>query len=83
VVQLESVKELVKDRTVSFCYYRDGELWYRVDPVGEEVPFFFPVATSDTGTAMFKATDRAILFMRYIRKQHEFLESIYAQDEKE
>lgn len=62
--KLSEIKDLVKDRTVSFQFYRDGSLWYKVD--GES--FVFPVPISDIGTATFNATDKAMLFMRYIRK---------------
>ncbi len=59
-----SIKDLVKGKRVRFEYYRDGNLWY--DVVGED--FLFPVPIDDVGTAMFKREDKAILFMRYIRK---------------
>lgn len=68
---IPTVKELVRDRTVLFRYYRDGALWYQVIRIGR--PFIFPVPVSDTGTATFLAEDRAILFMRWIRKHREQL----------
>ncbi len=58
-----TLKELVKDKVVRFKYYRDGELWYET-----EDGFDFPVPISDTGTGIFQAEDKAILFMRWIRK---------------
>lgn len=61
---MSEIKDLVKDRTVVFQFYRDGSLWYKIE--GEE--FIFPVPISDIGTATFNATEKAILFMRYIRK---------------
>jgi len=65
-----SLKEMVKDnQRVSFLFYRDGQLWY-----GTECGFEFPVPISEAGTATFFAQDRAILFMRYIRKYIEFLQ---------
>lgn len=63
------IKELVKDRTVKFQYYRDGNLIYNV--VGTNVSFHVPI--SDIGNATFLCEDRAILFMRYIRKHLEQL----------
>ncbi len=48
---------------VEFEYYRDGSLWYRT-----KYGFLFPVPIDDIGTATFLRTDKAILFMRYIRK---------------
>ncbi len=55
---------MVKDKVVRFRYYRDGELTYAT-----EDGFLFPVPTEDAGGATFLAEDKAILFMRYIRKQ--------------
>lgn len=47
---------------VNFVRYHDGNLWYRCDFDGYE----FPVPTSDCNSAIFKAEDKAILFMRWI-----------------
>lgn len=57
-----SIKDLVKNNTAKFQYYRGGSLWYKVDD------FLFPVPVSDIGEATFMDEDKAILFMRYIRK---------------
>ena len=61
---MKTVKELVQGR-VNFEYYRSGYLYYStsVDP-----EFIFPVPVSDTGDAAFLKEDKAMLFMRYIRK---------------
>ena len=65
-----SIKDMVKDnQKVSFLFYRDGQLWYVT-----ECGFEFPVPISEAGTATFLAQDRAILFMRYIRKYIEHLQ---------
>ena len=64
---MKTVKELVKGTTVSFRYYFDKALWYGVD--GKD--FVFPVPINDIGNATFNATDKGILFMRYIRKHIE------------
>jgi len=61
---MRTLKEMiVNNQRVRFCFYRDGQLWYET-----ECGFQFPVPIGDTGTATFLAEDRAILFMRYIRK---------------
>ena len=57
------LKSMVKDKKVKFLYYRDKELWYTT-----ECSFKFPVPIEDCETGIFKAEDKAILFMRYIRK---------------
>jgi hypothetical protein len=60
-----TVKEMViNNQKVRFAFYRDGNLWYDT-----ECGFRFPVPLSEAGTATFLAEDRAMLFMRYIRKQ--------------
>lgn len=60
-----TLKDHVKG-TVTFTHYFDGDLWYKTD-----TDFSFPVPVSDAGTATFKAEDKALLFMRYIRKHLE------------
>ncbi len=62
---MRTVKEMVvNNQKVRFSFYRDGDLWYET-----ECGFRFPVPIAEAGTATFLAEDRAILFMRYIRKQ--------------
>ena len=58
--------ELVKDKTVSFQFYRAGNLWYKTTDGYE-----FPVPIDDVGQATMLSTDKAILFMRYIRRHME------------
>jgi len=63
--------DMVKGQ-VHFDYYRDGEMWYKTDS-----GFIFPVPVHDKreiGNATFMRDDKAILFMRYIRKYKEELE---------
>lgn len=64
-----NIKEMVKDKTVKFLFYKEGELWYTT-----ECGFEFPVPISDTGTGMFGPEDKALLFMRWIRKQVKVIE---------
>ena len=64
---MRTLKEMiVNNQQVRFSFYRDRQLWYET-----ECGFRFPVPIDDAGTATFLAEDRAILFMRYIRKQME------------
>lgn len=71
-----TLKELVKDNKVRFIYYRSGELWYEVydEFYRLKALFEFPVPISDCGDAVFLKEDKAILFMRYIRKHLESIE---------
>jgi len=66
-----NIKDLVKDKRVVFEYYRGSELWYVV----QGTDFKFPVPISDVGDATFLAEDKAMLFMRYIRKYLKELEN--------
>ncbi len=55
--------------TVSFTHYQAGNLWYRC-----EDGFEFPVPIVDTDGACFKAADKGMYFMRWIRKHVALLE---------
>lgn len=58
------LKNMVNNnKQVTFIRYFDGDLWYKT-----ECGFEFPVPVLDVGTATFLAQDKAILFMRYIKK---------------
>lgn len=62
-----TIKDHVKG-VVRFQYFRDNQLFYKTDS-----GLVFPVPVEDIGNATFLAEDKAMLFMRYIRK---FMESI-------
>lgn len=61
-----NIKDIVKNATASFQYASDGNLWYKTS-TGYE----FPVPFTDTKGGVFKAEDKAIFFMRWIRKHVE------------
>jgi len=62
-----NIKEMVKDnKRVTFEFARKGELWYKT-----ESGFMFPVPFDDMGDGTFQKEDKAMMFMRYIRKQIE------------
>ena len=66
-----NIKDMVKDnKQVTFEFYRKGELWYKT-----ECNFLFPVPIEDTGDGTFLKEDKAMMFMRYIRKQIEAVKS--------
>lgn len=72
-----NIKDYVKDCKVKFLLYREGELWYEV--IGGPTKFEFPVPVSDraeVGNATFLSEDKALLFMRYIRKHINFIEQL-------
>jgi hypothetical protein len=62
------IKEIVKDNEVRFAKYRQGFAYYTVRVASEGVDYTFPVPLSDIGDATLLATDKALVFMRYIRK---------------
>lgn len=72
---MHDIKEMVKDqKKVRFSFYRDGQLWYRT-----ECDFEFPVPIADLGNATLLAEDKAMLFMRYIRKHIAVMEDARQQ----
>lgn len=71
---MNNIKDMVSgNKTVTFTHYRHKELWYKT-----ECGFEFPVPIDDIGDATFLASDRAMLFMRYIRKHIDHLNAAKA-----
>lgn len=65
------IKNAVTDnKLATFTQYVDGELWYKTE-AGEQ----FPVPVADAGVATFKAQEKALLLMRYMRKWNKVMES--------
>lgn len=65
-----NIKDMVKDnKKVKFLRYRKGELIYIT-----ECGFEFPVPIDDVGDGVFLSEDKAMLFMRYIRKHIQNIE---------
>ena len=75
-LKTRTIKQMVENKQkVRFRFYRDGQLWYAT-----ECGFEFPVPIAEAGTATFLAEDKAILFMRYIRRYMEFLKKSMDQE---
>ena len=67
-------KDMVRNnKKVTFIFYRQKELWYKT-----ECDFEFPVPIDDTGNGVFLNEDKAMMFMRYIRKH---IETIKVEEE--
>ncbi len=68
-----NLKDMVNQgQKVRISFYSRGSLWYITDN-----GFEFPVPVenrTEVGNATFLAEDKAIYFMRYIRKHIQFLE---------
>ena len=62
------IKEIVKDNIVRFVRYRRDIAYYAVAVPSECTDYVFPVPLDDIGDATLFATDKALVFMRYIRK---------------
>lgn len=61
---------MVRDnKKVKFLYYQQGELWYET-----ETGFKFPVPINDTQDGKFPAEDKALLYMRYIKRHIKMIE---------
>lgn len=60
------LKKLIKDNKVNFSHYRAGVVYYNIGY--ENNTYTFPVSILDIGDATLEKEDKAILFMRYIRK---------------
>lgn len=63
-----NIKDIVKDNHVRFLRYRQGVMYYSVAIPGKPDEHMFPVPLADVGDATLNAHDKAIIFMRYIRK---------------
>jgi hypothetical protein len=63
---MPSVKEIVKNNTARFSFYRSGNIFYTVEVSGKT--YQFPVSLEDIGGATLTAKFKAITLMRYIRK---------------
>jgi hypothetical protein len=73
MIPIPSIKEIVKDNVVHFHKYRAGYFYYMVplfdrDNDNAVYWYVFPVPQSDIGDATLQREDKAIIFMRYIRK---------------
>jgi hypothetical protein len=71
-----SIKEHVQGMA-TFQFYRDGKLWYVCSATG----FLFPVPVEDLGTAQALSTDKAIIFMKWIRKWAKEIEGAKEQQQ--
>lgn len=78
-MDLPNVKDLVTSgKKVTFVRYQSGSLWYRCDD-----GFEFPVPIDDTGDAAFLPEDKAIIYMRWIRKHLSYLAKAVADSTQE
>jgi hypothetical protein len=63
-----NIKDLVKDNIVRFDSYRQSNFYYNVVSPVDNITYQFTVPTDDIGTATLLYQDKAITYMRWIRK---------------
>lgn len=61
-----NITALIKDNWVEFKSYKAGFFYYTIDFEGKR--YKFPVDREDVGEGEMKRCDKAITFMRWIRK---------------
>jgi hypothetical protein len=66
-----NIAEMVKNKRARFVYFREGYFIYETDD-----GFQFPVPLGDVGKATLPAEDKALFFMRWIRKHLETMEAV-------
>lgn len=57
-----------RENMVEFSFFRSGHFFYEVQDYNTGVEYQFPVPIEDIGSATLTARDKAITFMRWIRK---------------
>ena len=64
-----SIKDIVKNNTAEFSFFRNGIAYYTVSFHGfaEDEKYIFPVPVEDLQQATIFRTHKAIELMRYIR----------------
>ena len=62
-----NITDIVRNNTVRFVRYRQGVAYYGVD-VPAAGSYLFPVPLDDIGDATLELEDKAIYFMRYIKR---------------
>lgn len=69
-----NIKELIKNNFVKFDSYRQGNFYYKIIKSEqtalqeESIAYLFTVPIDDIGAATLLSEDKAITFMRWIRK---------------
>ena len=67
---MHDIKTIVKDNKAHFKYLRQGIAYYMVSIFDKTIitTYTFPVPLEDIGEASLLNEDKAMFFMRYIRK---------------
>lgn len=57
------IKEIVRDNSVRFLKYRQGNAYYAVHVPSEDADYMFPVPLAEVEGATLLATDKAIVLI--------------------
>lgn len=69
MVLTKDITQMVKDNAkVYFAYYSDGNLVYTIHNPVDDCRYGFSVPISETKGGIFLRTDRALYYIRWIRK---------------
>lgn len=71
-----NIKEIIKDNKVYFHFIRANNAFYKI--LYNDIWYMFPVSLLELGDATLLSEDKAIFFMRYIRKALENNEFVIA-----
>ncbi len=63
-----NIATLIKDNRVHFRRYRANYFYYGIVEPGTAIKYEFPVPLEEVGDATLFDSEKAIMFMRYIRK---------------
>lgn len=81
-MKLPTIKQLIREQA-KFTHYEEGRLWYQVIWTNSDGSlgglFDFPIPVEDAATGRFLSSDRAMIFMRWIRQHIEFLGNALAE----
>lgn len=65
-IETSDIKNIIANNEVNILFYRASIIYYGI--AYKEINYQFPVRLDDIGDATLMNKDKAILFMRYIRK---------------
>lgn len=75
-MKIPKIKQLIREQA-RFTHYEEGNLWYQVIWTDDDGAwgglFDFPIPVEDAATGRFLSSDRAMIFMRWMRKHIELL----------
>jgi hypothetical protein len=61
-----NITQLVKNNFVNYAFYRANNMYYNINFENETYQFSVPL--DDVGNGTLNATDKALTYMRWIRK---------------